>query len=115
MCLLALFFRAVHDAPLVVGANREEFYARGGEPPRVLGGACRAVAGVDPAAGGTWFGVNDRGVLAAVTNRARAPAPPDPRSRGLLVRELLTCPSARAAEERATAELDSRRYAGCNV
>src|SRR5712691_2028599 len=35
MCLLALFFRAVEDAPLVVGANREEMYARPGEPPRI--------------------------------------------------------------------------------
>ena len=34
MCLLAVFFRVGEDAPLIVGANREEFYARGGEPPR---------------------------------------------------------------------------------
>src|SRR4051812_20407227 len=27
MCLLALFFRMVEDAPLVAGANREEAYA----------------------------------------------------------------------------------------
>ena len=69
MCLLALFFRAVDDAPLVVGANREEVYARPGEPPRILQGASRAVAGVDPAAGGTWLGLNEHGLLAAVTNR----------------------------------------------
>src|SRR5207253_2764050 len=42
MCLLALFYRVVEDAPLVVGANREEAYARGGEPPRILDGVCRA-------------------------------------------------------------------------
>ena len=29
MCLLALFFRVVDDAPLIVGANREEAYSRG--------------------------------------------------------------------------------------
>ena len=33
MCLLALFYRVVDDAPVVAGANREELYARGGEPP----------------------------------------------------------------------------------
>ena len=38
MCLLALMFRVVEDAPLIVGANREEFYSRGGEPPQVLDG-----------------------------------------------------------------------------
>jgi uncharacterized protein with NRDE domain len=115
MCLLALFFRAVPDAPLVVGANREELYARGGEPPRILDGPCRAVAGLDPVAGGTWFGVNERGVVVAVTNRPRSHNPPQPRSRGLLVRELLTYPSARLAEAQATRELASNRYAGCNL
>lgn len=114
MCLLALFFRMVEDAPLVAGANREEAYARGGEPPRILDGPCRAVAGIDPVAGGTWFGVNERGVLVAVTNRPRSELPPNPRSRGLLARELLACPSAAAAVELATKELDQHRYAGCN-
>ena len=67
MCLLALFFQVVDDAPVVVGANREEYYQRDGEPPRLLEGSVRAVAGVDPVAGGTWLGVNEYGVLAAVT------------------------------------------------
>lgn len=115
MCLLALFYRVVEGAPVVVGANREEFYARGGEPPRVLDGPVRAVAGVDPLAGGTWFGVNGHGVVVAVTNRARSEPPPRPRSRGLLARDLLTtCTSARAAADRAARELDGGPYAGCN-
>ena len=87
---------------------------RGGEPPQILDGPCRAVAGLDPVAGGTWFGVNERGVLVAVTNRPRSQAPPNPRSRGLLARELLACPSAAAAVDLATKELDQGRYAGCN-
>ena len=53
MCLLALFYRVAEDAPVVAGANREEVYARGGEPPRILEGPVRAVAGIDPTAGGT--------------------------------------------------------------
>jgi Transport and Golgi organisation 2 len=115
MCLLALFFRVVEDAPLVAGANREEVYGRGGDPPRLLDGAVRAVAGVDPLAGGTWFGVNEHGVLAAVTNRPRTQVPARPRSRGLLTRDLLNCASAAAALELATRELGQNRYAGCNV
>jgi uncharacterized protein with NRDE domain len=115
MCLLALFFRAVEDAPVVVGANREEFYARGGEAPRILDGPVRAVAGIDPQAAGTWLGVNAHGVLVAVTNRARSDLPPQPRSRGLLTRDLLTsCTSARDAVDLAVRELDQGRYAGCN-
>jgi uncharacterized protein with NRDE domain len=115
MCLLAIFFRVVEDAPVIVGANREESYARGGEPPRILEGPCRVLAGVDPAAGGTWLGVNQDGLLAAVTNRPKSAVPPRPRSRGLLVRELLAAPNAAAAVTLATRELGSHRYAGCNM
>jgi len=76
MCLLAIFFRVVEDAPLIVGANREELYARGGEAPQRLDGSCRAIGGRDPAAGGTWLGVNEHGVLIAVTNRLKTELPP---------------------------------------
>ncbi len=115
MCLLAIFFRVVEDSPLVVGANREEAYARGGEPPQVLEGTCRAVGGRDPTAGGTWLGVNDRGVLVAVTNRPKTSVPLQPRSRGLLARDLLACSSAAAAVDLAARELGTDQYAGCNV
>ncbi|PWT85887.1 MAG: hypothetical protein C5B58_02370, partial [Acidobacteria bacterium] len=72
MCLLAVFFRVVEDAPVVVGANREEAYARGGTVPQLLSGPTRFVAGLDPIAGGTWLGINQHGVLIAVTNRPRS-------------------------------------------
>jgi uncharacterized protein with NRDE domain len=114
MCLLALFFRVVEDAPVVAAANREEFYARGGEPPRVLEGRCPALAGLDPLAGGTWLGVNERGVLIAVTNRPKSQVPQQPRSRGLLARDLLACDSAAAAADLAARELGRDQYAGCN-
>jgi uncharacterized protein with NRDE domain len=115
MCLLALFFRVVEDAPLVVGANREEVYDRGGEPPQLLDGPLRAVGGRDPIAGGTWLAVNERGVLVAITNRRKTTLPEQPRSRGLLARDLLACPTAADAIALAMRELDTQRYAGCNV
>jgi hypothetical protein len=114
MCLLALFFRVVEDAAVVVGANREEYYQRGGEPPRLLPGPLRAVAGVDPVAGGTWLGINEAGVLAAVTNRPKRDVPAQPKSRGLLVRELLACSSAAAAVDHAVGLLRQQPYAGAN-
>ncbi|MBM4070549.1 MAG: NRDE family protein [Planctomycetes bacterium] len=115
MCLLAIMNRVVADAPLVVGANREESYARGGEPPRILDGPTRILCGTDPQAGGTWFGVNQHGVLAAITNRLKSALPTQPRSRGMLVRDLLACASAADALNLACRELSSNRYAGCNV
>jgi uncharacterized protein with NRDE domain len=115
MCLLVLFYRAAKDAPVVVGANREEFYQRGGSPPQLVEGPVRFAAGLDPVAGGTWLGVNEHGVLVAVTNRRKSQPPARPRSRGLLARELLSCASAADAAHRATRELDQQPYDGCNV
>lgn len=113
MCLLAILHRVCRDAPLVIGANREEYYARGGDPPRRLDGL-DAVAGVDPTHGGTWLGVNAKGVLIAVTNRHKSVLPDSPRSRGLLARELLRHNSAIEAASAAARELDGGPYAGCN-
>jgi len=114
MCLVALLYRVVDGAPVVLAANREEDYARGGEAPRRLDGV-RAVGGVDPAHGGTWLGVNASGVLIAVTNRPKTAPPERPRSCGLLVRALLGCASAKEAIDRAAVELDRGKYAGCNL
>jgi uncharacterized protein with NRDE domain len=115
MCLLALFFRVVEDAPVVVGANREEYYARPADPPQLLDGPIRILAGRDPQGGGTWLGVNEHGVLVAVTNRKKTTIPTPARSRGLLTREALGFATAAAAVDFATKELDKQLYAGCNL
>lgn len=115
MCLVALFFRAIRGAPVIIGANREEAYARPGTPPQLIEGPIRAVAGRDPVAGGTWLGVNERGVVVAVTNRPKTDLPPQARSRGLLVRDLLGLPRAAAAVQLAGQQLGSGAYAGCNL
>jgi uncharacterized protein with NRDE domain len=113
MCLLALLHRVASDAAIVVGANREEYYHRGGDPPRRLDGPA-AVGGVDPTHGGTWLGVNTTGLLVAVTNRRKSHLPATPRSRGLLARDLLALPSAAQAIREALRQLDTDSYAGCN-
>jgi hypothetical protein len=113
MCLLAILHRVASDSAVVVGANREEYYLRGGEPPRRLDGVA-AVGGVDPAHGGTWLGVNAQGLLVAVTNRRKTRLPVSPRSRGLLARDLLALHSAPAAVQEALRQLGTDSYAGCN-
>ncbi len=120
MCLLAILWRVVDDAPLIVAANREEAYARGGSPPQLVGlggpgDRVPFIAGLDPQAGGTWLGVNAHGLLVAVTNRARTQIPAQPRSRGLLAKDLLQYRCTRDAVAAAVKELDQRRYAGCNL
>jgi uncharacterized protein with NRDE domain len=114
MCLLAIFHRAVDRAPLLVAANREEFFDRPFLPPYVQGDRTRFLAGVDVRAGGTWLGMNERGMMAAVTNRPKIALPDQPRSRGLLCRELLEQPSVASAREFIQQELTTGAYAGAN-
>lgn len=115
MCLLAILYHTVEDAPIVIAANREEAYSRPATAPQILPGRVAALAGIDQQAGGTWLGVNQHGVVAAVTNRRKSRPPAKPRSRGLLCRELLGCTTAREAAKQAIEELERRPYAGCNV
>ncbi len=115
MCLIAILYRVIDHTPLILAANREEAYARGGTPLDLRAGAVPFIAGLDPAAGGTWFGVNASNLMIAVTNRHKSKLPTTPRSRGMLVRDLLALSSARAAAQTAVRELDTQTYAGCNV
>ena len=114
MCLLAIQYRLVSEAPILVASNREEFYDRPSLPPSIQSGKPRVLCGTDQVAGGTWLGVNQHGLLVAASNRARALQPVSPRSRGLLCRELLRCGSAREAVHMAMEELASCRYHGAN-
>jgi uncharacterized protein with NRDE domain len=90
MCTLAIYFRHSVALPLVVAANRDEFYARPTAEPRVIAHEPWVVAGQDLSAGGTWLGTNEYGMVVGLLNR-RNPAGPDPhrRSRGLLCLEAL--------------------------
>lgn len=122
MCLLAIHFRSFADSPLAAAANREEFFNRASLPPRLLapsgsapsGSTPRVLCGVDALAGGTWLGVNERGLFVAVTNRRKSQLPPAPRSRGQLCLDLLGCRSAEEAGRMAAVELATGRYAGAN-
>jgi len=90
MCTLAAFVRVTPDWPLLVAANRDEFLDRPALDPRPIAYDPWVVAGQDLSAGGTWFGVNQHGLVVGLLNR-RQPAGPDPtrRSRGLLCLEVL--------------------------
>jgi uncharacterized protein with NRDE domain len=102
MCTLVVLHQAIPGVPLLVAANRDEYLDRRAEGPalRRTPGGVRMLAPRDARGGGTWLGLSDRGLFAAVTNLA--PAEPDPsrRSRGLLVLDALEAGSAREAAER---------------
>ena len=91
MCLLALCFQEFDAYPLVVAANRDEYYARPSAPPQVLGENPVIYGGKDLKAGGTWLGVNEYGLVVGILNRRSAvDEQQDLRSRGLLCRDLLS-------------------------
>jgi uncharacterized protein with NRDE domain len=86
MCLILLAWQSHAEYPLIVAANRDEFYARRTRPASWWGQAVSLLAGRDEEAGGTWLGINRRGRFAVLTN-VRAPSERNPHatSRGLLV------------------------------
>jgi uncharacterized protein with NRDE domain len=89
MCLAAIALDASRRFPLVVAANRDEFFQR---PTARLGwwtpegGTQPILGGRDLAAGGTWLGLTAQGRFALVTNvRRPGPVVADGPSRGLIV------------------------------
>jgi hypothetical protein len=112
--MLAILYRVARNTPILVAANREEFFSRPTQYPKIQPGTPRVVCGIDRQAGGTWLGVNQFGLLVAVTNRPKAMVPLEPRSRGLLCRDLLDRRNAREAVDHAVKELSGGAYAGAN-
>jgi uncharacterized protein with NRDE domain len=114
MCILAILYRVARNTPILVAANREEFFDRPTQHPKIQPGSPRVICGIDRQANGTWLGVNQHGLFATVTNRRKRTEPISPRSRGLLCRELLDMKTAKDAADYAFRELQSGRYAGAN-
>ena len=111
---MAIYYRAVRGTPILVAANREERFDRPTQYPKIQPGSPRVVCGIDRKANGTWLGVNQHGLFCAVLNRPKHRLPLEPRSRGLLCRELLELRTAREASEYAEKELLTGIYAGAN-
>src|SRR5205814_5778434 len=116
MCTLVILRRPGHRWPVLIGANRDEMIDRASKPPgRHWPDRPDVVAGLDALAGGSWLGVNDWGVAAAVLNRHGSLGPaPDRRSRGELVLEALDHADAVAAAE-ALSHLDPAAYRTFNL
>ena len=85
MCLIVFAWRPGHALPLIVAANRDEFYARPTQALTAWEDAPGVHAGRDLEAGGTWLGVGPQGRFAALTNIRDPGQPLGPRSRGELV------------------------------
>ncbi|MFM1869405.1 MAG: hypothetical protein RLY99_149 [Pseudomonadota bacterium] len=94
MCLILTSWQSHPEYPLVVLANRDEFYERATDPmhwwhdhPHILAGRDRAdVKGQS----GTWMGISKVGRFAALTNvRAPSEKNPDAQTRGEIAAKFL--------------------------
>jgi len=90
MCLVLFSYRPGTDRPLIVAANRDEFYARPARSAHHWDDAVSVFAGRDLSAGGSWLGITTSGRFATVTNFAEeSPDDQAPVSRGALVERFL--------------------------
>lgn len=112
MCLIVVGWQAHADYPLVVAANRDEFYARPTAQAARWSAAPQVIGGLDLEAGGTWLGITETGRFAAVTNVREPNLNKGASSRGNLTHDFLL--SAISATDYA-GQLDGSRYSGFNL
>lgn len=123
MCLIAMAWGVSAQYPLVIAANRDEFYARPTAPlaqwtAHAAGSSTSQghtiISGRDLQDGGTWMGFSPGGRFAMLTNvRDPTAVPPkQPRSRGHLVVDWLS--SGNTAQDWA-AQFNFATYAGFNL
>ena len=89
MCLIVFAWRPEHPQPLIVAANRDEFYARPSLALAHWEDRPGIYAGRDLKAGGTWLGISSSGRFAALTNIRDLTLPQGGPSRGELVADFL--------------------------
>lgn len=93
MCLIVFAWKLVPQCPLVLAANRDEFFVRPTQAAQWWDDQPNVYAGRDLQAGGTWLGVDRHGRFAALTNIRNGHSPKqDKRSRGELVARFLREP-----------------------
>ena len=112
MCLIVVGWRVHPEYPLVVAANRDEFYARPTASLARWPDAPGVMGGLDLQAGGTWLGISESGRFAAVTNVREPGMAQGALSRGALTRGFLT--GALSAGDYA-ASIDGAQYSGFNL
>ncbi|UHD15376.1 NRDE family protein [Thiocapsa bogorovii] len=116
MCTFVILKRPGHLWPVLIAANRDEMLTRPSRPPgRHWSDRPEVRAGLDLESGGSWLGVNDHGLVAAIMNRrGTLGSLPGKRSRGELVLEALDHAEASEAAG-ALADLDPAAYRPFNL
>jgi uncharacterized protein with NRDE domain len=113
MCLLIVLVASDPAWPLIVGSNRDEVRERQASPPGLwLGERRRVLAPRDRRAGGTWIGINDRGLFAGLTNLGAHVVPDPPTSRGRITHLALDSDDLENAVGAVTRAVTAEPYSG---
>jgi uncharacterized protein with NRDE domain len=115
MCLLMMAYKCRRDYPLIIAANRDEFFERPAAALDFWPERKDILAGRDLQGGGTWMGLHTGGRLAAITNfREPDRFRPDAPSRGPLVSDFIAGHVA-AEDYLGDLQRNGRRYNGFNL
>jgi uncharacterized protein with NRDE domain len=114
MCTLAFALRPAPGIVLAASGNRNEFLARPARGPVMEAGPPPVLLPRDLRSGGTWLGLNARGLFVCLTNRRGASPDPSRASRGALVADALRCASAAEVKEQ-IARLPADRHNGFHL
>ncbi|QQK78185.1 NRDE family protein [Salicibibacter cibarius] len=91
MCLINFTWKAHEKYPLIIAANRDEFYERPTAPAHFWEDAPDLLAGRDLLQKGTWLGITKQGKFVALTNfRDPQQIAPGKASRGTIIKQFLT-------------------------
>ena len=76
MCTLLILYRPLHKWPLIIAGNRDEMKNRPSlSPGKHWMNDKNIIAGKDLTAGGSWLGINNRGLIATILNRPNSLGP----------------------------------------
>lgn len=115
MCLLLFSYKAQPDFPLILAANRDEFFDRPTAPLGYLDDSRTILGGKDLRGGGTWLGVSNQGKIGALTNyRDPKQQQKNTPSRGEILTDYLSS-SLSSYEFLQQLKLTATRYNGFNL
>ena len=91
MCIVLIAKNIIEDFPLIILANRDEYFERETKSLGLWKKNTKILAGMDLEAGGTWLGLTNSGRVAALTNLPSIEKISEKtKSRGLLIKDFFT-------------------------